>query len=149
MASQNRQYFDGSTSFADAHDNIQTEAGNVTWLNEFSPSVEASKERIAEALLWSFHLLGLCCTIASDFAMYISGKLVSRPDVITINIAFHPQKWYADISVLLQKQRTPAFSLNSLDFLFVPECSIPGKMLHNVIRYGVEVRALRIVCTES
>jgi len=31
------------------------------------------------------------------------------------------------------------FFLDSLDFLFVPECPIPGKMLHYVIRYGVEV----------
>jgi len=149
MDSQNRQYFDGSTSFTDAHDDIQTKAGNITWLTEFSPCVEGPKERIAESLLWAFHLLGLCCTIAGKFAMYISGRLVSRPDVITIYIACHPQKWSADISVLLQKQRTPAFSLNSLNFLFVPEYSLPGKMLHYVIRYGAEIRALRIVCTGS
>ena len=59
MASQNKQYFNSSTCFTEAHVNIQTEAGNITWLNEFSPSVEGSKERIAEALLWSFHILGL------------------------------------------------------------------------------------------
>jgi len=46
MASQNRQYFDGSTSFTDVHDNIQTEAGNLTWINEFSPSIEGSEKRI-------------------------------------------------------------------------------------------------------
>jgi len=39
MASQNRQYFEGSAGFSDAHDNIQTEAENITWLNEFSPSI--------------------------------------------------------------------------------------------------------------
>jgi len=81
--------------------------------------------------------------------MYISGKLVSRPDSISIYIACHPEKWSSDISVLLQIKRTSAFSLDSLDFLFLPECSIPGKMLHYVIRYGVEVRVLRIVCMDS
>jgi len=44
MASQHRQYFDGSKSFTDAHNSIQTEAGNVTWLSEFSPSIERSEE---------------------------------------------------------------------------------------------------------
>jgi len=79
--------------------------------------------------------------------LYIGGKLVSRPDSITIYIACRPQKWSSDISVLLQIQHTTAFSLDSLDFLFVPECSIPGKMLDYVIGYGVEVRPLSIVCT--
>jgi len=62
-----------------------------------------SKERIAEALLWGFNLLRLCCTIAGEFAMHISGKLVSRPEVITIYIACHPQKWSADITVFFAK----------------------------------------------
>jgi len=63
---------------------------------------------------------GGCCAIVGEFALYIGGKLVSRPDLITIYIACHPQKWSSDISVLLQMQHTPAFSLDSLDFLFVP-----------------------------
>jgi len=121
MGYQSRQNFDGCTSFTDAHDNTKIQPGNYTWLHEFSPRVEGSKERIAEAFLWAFHLLGLYCTITGEFAMYISGKLVSRPDEFTIYIACHPQKWSSDISDLLQKQRAPAFSLNSLDFLFVTE----------------------------
>jgi len=149
MSSKNKQYFDGSICFTDAHDNVQIKAGNAVWFNEFRPCIEGSKERIAEALLWGFNLLRLCFTIAGEFAMYISGKLVSRPDVITIYIACHRQKWSADISVLLQRQRTPALSLNSLDFLFVPECSLPGKILQYYIRYGVEVRGLRLVCVDS
>jgi len=102
-------------------------------------------KNIAEALLWFFNKLGLCCTIAGDFAMYIRGKLVSRPVSISVYIACNPQKWSLDISVLLQMQHTPAFCLDNLDFLFIPECSIPGKMLHYVIRYGVELKAVRIV----
>jgi len=91
MASQSRQYFDGNTGFTDAHDYIPTEAGNIMWLNEVSNRVEGCKERIAEASLWAFHLLGLFCAIVGEFATYISGKLVSRPDVITIYIDWHPQ----------------------------------------------------------
>ena len=49
-------------------------------------------ELIAQVLLWGFNLLGLCSTIAGDFAMYISGKLISRPDVITIYVACQPSK---------------------------------------------------------
>ena len=93
MASVIEQMFDGSTGFTDAHDNIQTKDGNVTWLNEFAPSVESSEKRIAEFLLWAFHTLGLCCTIAGEYAMYRSGKLISRLNSIFIFIASHPQKW--------------------------------------------------------
>jgi len=50
---------------------------------------------------------------------------------------------------LLQLQRTISFSLDCLDFLLVPECSIPCKIIHCVIRYGVEVRTLKIVCIQS
>jgi len=144
MASQNRQYFDGSTSITDAH-NIHTEGGNIMWPNECSTNVEGSEKRIVEALLWLFHTLGLCCAIAGEFAMYISGKLVCRPGSISIYIACHPQNWSSDISVLLKIHRTSAFSLDSLDILFFPECSIPSKMLHYVIRYGVEITFLGIL----
>jgi hypothetical protein len=81
--------------------------------------------------------------------VYIAGKLVFRPDSITIYIVYNHQKLSSDISALLQLQRTLAFSLGFLDFLLVPECSIPGKIIHYVIRYGVEVRALKIVCIQS
>ena len=89
MTSLNKEYFSGSTGFTDAHDEIQAAAGNATWFNEFSPSIEGSEKRIAEALLWVFHTLTLCCAIAGECAMYLAGKLVSRPDSITIYIACH------------------------------------------------------------
>jgi len=92
------------------------------WLNKFSPCVEGSKERIAEALLWGFHFLGLCCTIAGEFAMYISGKLISPFDVITINIACHRQKWSADISVFFCKGNVHLLFLTTV-WIF---CSFPN-----------------------
>ena len=97
MSSKNKQYFDGSICFTDAHDNVQIKAGNAVWFNEFRPCIEGSKERIAEVLLWAFHTLGLCCTITGDFAMYISGKLLSRSDSMSIHFACHPQKRSSDI----------------------------------------------------
>jgi len=126
----------GSTCFTEAHDELQSAAWNATWFNEFSPSIEDSEKRIAEALLRALHSLALSCTIAGEFAMYLAGKLISRPDIITIYIACHPQIWSSDISILLQKQCTRAFSLDSLNFLFIPEYSIPGKILHYIIKYG-------------
>jgi len=150
MASLNKDYFSGSTGFTGAHDEIQAAAVNTTWLNEFSPRIEGSEKRIAGAWPRVFHTLALCCAIAGEFAVYLAGKLVSRPDSITIYIACHPQKWSSDISVLLQIQRTRIFSLDSLlFFLFIPECSIPAKILNYVIKYGKELTALRIVCIES
>ena len=41
--------------------------------------------------------------------MYIAGKLVSRPDSITIYVAYHRQNLSSDISALLQFERTLAF----------------------------------------
>ena len=37
MASQAGKWFDGLTTFTDAHDSVQTLAGNATWITQFSP----------------------------------------------------------------------------------------------------------------
>ena len=76
--------FGSSTSFTDAHDTIQGLAGNATWLNEYVPMGE---DQIAEVMLWLCHSMGLCCTIAGEYAIYRVGKLASRPDSITPYIA--------------------------------------------------------------
>jgi len=145
MASHHARYFNWSANATDAHDTSQTVAGNATWFNEFTPGIKSSDKRIADVLLRLFHSLALCCAIAGEFALYIAGKLVSRPDSITIYVAYRTQKLSSDISALLQLLRTLAFSLGCLDFLLVPECSISGKIVLYVIRYGVEVWALKIV----
>jgi len=116
MASLHEECFNCSTGFTDAHDELQAAAASATWFNEFSPTIEGSEKRIAEALLRAFHTLALGCAIAGEFAMYLAGKLISRPHVITIYIACYPQKWSSNISILLQKQGSRAFSLDSLDF---------------------------------
>jgi hypothetical protein len=89
MASHCSEYFTGATDATDAHDKIQTVAGNATWFNVFTHGIEGSDKRIADGLLRLFHSLALCCAIAGEFAMYIAGKLVSRPDSITIYVAYH------------------------------------------------------------
>jgi hypothetical protein len=61
--------FDGATTLTDAHDNLQSRAGNATWINEFQPVVEGPKRQIAEVLLWLFHQLSVCCTIVGEFAI--------------------------------------------------------------------------------
>ena len=124
---------------------MQSVAGNATWFNEFPPCIEGSDKRIADVLLRLFHSLVLCCTIAGVFAMHIAGKLVSLPDSITMYVAYHRQNLSSDISALLQFERTLAFSFGCFDFSLVPEWSIPGKIIH----YGVDVRALKIVCIRS
>jgi len=76
--------FDGSTGFTDSHDAIQREVGNFIWFSEF---VTCGEDRIAEVLIWVRHSVGLCCTIAGEYAMYIGGKLASRPQSIALYIA--------------------------------------------------------------
>ena len=82
MASRRSEYFIGATDATDAHDKIQTVAGNATWFNEFTPGIVGSDKRIADVLLRLFHSLALSCTNAGEFAMYIACKLVSRPALL-------------------------------------------------------------------
>jgi hypothetical protein len=67
-----------------------------------------------------FNSLALCCAIAAEFAMYIAGNLVSRPDSITIYVDYHRQNLSSDISTLLQFKRTLSFPFVCLDFSLVP-----------------------------
>jgi hypothetical protein len=80
-------------SLTDAYDAVQAQAGNATWVGEILPVVEGPSKRIAEVLLWLFHSLGLCCATVGESAMYIGVKLRSHPDLLTIYIAHHQQKF--------------------------------------------------------
>jgi len=142
MATLNKEFFSGSNGFTDAHNELQAATGNVAEYIEFSPFRECYETQV-------LNTLALKCAIACEFPIYIACKLVSHTDSITIKIACHPRKWSSDISILLKIQRTPSFSLESFGVLFIPECSITCKMLHYIIKYGEELRALRIVCIES
>jgi len=77
------------------------------------------------------------------------GKLACRPDSHALYFARHPQTWSSEIAVLLHVQPTPTFSMGSVEFEFVPEWFIPGKLLHHVIRYGGQEIVLRIAWIDS
>jgi hypothetical protein len=145
MAPQASKCFDGKSTLADLYDSMQVIVGNATWVNEFLPIVKGPKKYVAEVLLWLFYKLGRCCGIG-EFAMYIAGKATSHPGLITIYAAYHPQKLASEIAVLLQITNTPAFSLQSLDFLFVPQYSTPGENIYYAIRRVNTTIAVRIVC---
>jgi len=99
-------------------------------------------------MLWLFHRIGLCCAIVGESAMYVGGKLASHSDLITIYMACHRQM-SPEITVLLQIEHTAAFSIKSLDFLFMPAYSSPGNNVHYTARCGVETAAVRITCVDS
>ena len=111
--------------------------------------MKGPEKYVAEVLLGLFYRLGLCCGIAGQFAMYIGGKVTSHPNLITIYTAYHPQKLPPEIAVLLQITHTPAFSLESLDFLFIPYYSRPGDNICYTVRHGDITIAVRIVCIDS
>jgi hypothetical protein len=138
--------FDGATSLADIHDSVQAEAGNATWCNEFLPIVKSCERKVAEVLLRLFHKLGLCCGIVGDFAMYIAGKTPTHSGCITIYTGYHPAKLTTDIGILFQITPTAAFTLHSLDFLFIPQYSIPGKIIHYIAKQGNTTIPEKIVC---
>ena len=145
MASQTIQYFDGSTCFTDAHDRIQGIAGNITWVTEYLPSDE---DLIAEVILRLCHSMGLCCTIVGDYAMYRAGKVASRPDLLALYIA-SPQTWSSEIAVLLQEQPSPTFAMGGVEFEFVPEWSMSGKLVHYILWYGGDDIILRLAFINS
>ena len=88
-------------------------------------------------------------TIVGDFAMYIGGKLTSYSDLITIYIAYHPQKLCPEISALLQISPIPAFSFDKLNFLYMATYSRPGSNAFYTVRYGNEITALRLAIVNS
>jgi hypothetical protein len=54
-----------------------------------------------------------------------------------------------EISVLLQIQHTPPFSVEGLYFLFIPVHFTPGDNIYYAVWYGVETVAVRVVCVDS
>ena len=149
MALQHTENFDVATTLTDAHDIVQSIAGNATWFSQFVPVVQSPRRNIAEAMLRLFQQLGLSCAIVGKFAMYVGGLLTSCPELITMYMAYHPEMLSPDLSILLQIQPTPVFSLDELDFLFVPSFSILERSICYTVRCGVEHMALRIVCVNS
>jgi len=111
------QQFEGRTSSNDTHDTIQFLAGSVTWFNEYETRGE---DRVAEVMLWLCHSMGLRCTIVSEYAMYIAGKLASRPYSLALYIA-RPQTWSYEIAELLQEQPSPTFAMGVVEFELVPQ----------------------------
>jgi hypothetical protein len=51
MAPQAGKCFDGLTTLTDAHDSVQTLAGNATWVSQISPVVKDPEKYVAEVLL--------------------------------------------------------------------------------------------------
>ena len=80
--------------------------------------------------------------------MYVGGKLASHSDLITIYMAYHPQM-SPEIAVLLQIEHTAAFSIESLDFLFMPAYSSAISNVFYTVRCGAETAAVRITCVDS
>ena len=108
MTPHRNAYFPGATDATVAH-KLQPVDGNATWFNEFIPGIEGYNKLIADVLLRLLHSLVLCCAIAGESATYVARKLVSRPDSITIYVAYHRQNLSSDITALLQLQPTLAF----------------------------------------
>jgi len=147
MAPHAGKCFHGLTTLIGIHDSVQTITGYVTWVSEFSPVVKGPEIYVDEVLLWLFYHLGLCYKIVGQFAMYIGGKDTSHPNLITIYRAYHRQT-LPEIAVLLQITHTPAFSIESLDFVFVPYYYRHGENIYYTVRHGDISIAVRMVCVD-
>ena len=50
--------------------------------------------------------------------------------------------------MLLKVQPAPTFSVGTVEFVFVPEWSLLGKLLHYYIMYGRDDIVLKIACID-
>ena len=114
--------------------------GNVTWFNQFEPTVE---DRIAEVMLWLCHTMGLCCTVVGEYAMYRTGKLASRPKSLALYIA-RPLTWSPEFDLLMQENETPQFELGGVEFVIVSTWAMPGRSVSYRIRHDGEEIILKI-----
>ena len=64
-------------------------------------------------------------------------------------MVYHPERLFPGISILLQIQPTPAFSLDDLDFRFVSDYARPSISIYYIVRCGVETATVKIVCVNS
>jgi len=139
------QKFEGSSSFSDSHDTILGIALNGMCFNEYVPSGE---NRIAEVMLWLCHSIGPCCKIVGGYPVYRAGKLATLNDSLALYIA-SPQIWSSDLAVLLQAKSSPSFPMGGVDFQYVPEWSMPGKLVLYILRYGGHEIIFRIAFVDS
>jgi hypothetical protein len=134
MALLKKSKFSRSTQLTDTHDAIQGQSGNATWVSEFKPVARGRRKLMAEALLRLCYNLGLCCAIVGDIAMYIAGKIALPPNLLTIYVAYRPQNLSPEIAILLQTQRTSAFSCGCVDLLLLEKYSRPGSKVFYTAR---------------
>jgi hypothetical protein len=71
-----RKWFDGSTSYVEAHRRLQTLAGNAAWVPTYTPRPFTQRGTIRR-LLTTFHRHNMCCFLAGTFAMFTAGILHS------------------------------------------------------------------------
>ena len=140
--------FSGDTVLTDSHDDVQKRAGTGIWFNEFEPKVSRPKKLLAEAFLCMMHCLGICGAIVGHYAMYVAGVLSFHPAVITVYIPRHQQNRSPDIAIVLQIQRTLAFSFGSLDFLLLNDYTTPEEIYY-AVRFGVDIVTMRLVLIDS
>jgi len=63
----------------DAHDVLETKAGNATCLNEFSPVIEVPKKKISLKFCYGCYTHWNYVVNVGDYAMYLEGILQSHP----------------------------------------------------------------------
>lgn len=85
----------------DTYEAIQARPHNATWPSEFQPVAEGPTKRIADVLLWLLHSRRVSCAVVGESAMNVAGKLISRPDFLTVYIAHHPQNLSRGLTLIL------------------------------------------------
>jgi hypothetical protein len=109
----NGKSFDGSNSFTDSHDTLQTDVSNALWLNEYSRPVQWYGISEIRLLLLALFRFDNCCHISGSFAAYTARVLRSfKAAVLYIALKDHPL-----LSIIFQKNPLIVnFYLN--DFFF-------------------------------
>jgi hypothetical protein len=140
--------FSGDTVLTDSHDALQNRAGSVVWFSEFVAKVARPKRTPSRGTALYVALPRYMWCNCGSVCHVCSGVLPFDPGVITIYIPRHQQNRFPGISIVLQFQRTLAFSFESLDFLLLTDYTTPEDIYY-AARFGVETVTVRFVLINS
>lgn len=77
--------FNGSDSFRETHEHLQSVAGKATWMNEFKP-VTYEHKHFFDRLVGEVFKFNVCCVIVGNFVAFRAG-VFSSLDTVTLVIA--------------------------------------------------------------
>jgi len=113
------KWFDGSTSYVEAHRHLQALAGNATWVSTYTPRPFTQRGTIRR-LLTTFHRHNMCCFLAGTFALLTAG-IFNSFDSAAVFVAITEIHCQLVHLIFRRGADPPQFSVNGFKFVFEDE----------------------------